>query len=150
VTTVTHTATNLLVQRRMGALADKWGNRKVSVIFTLLIPIIPIFWGLWVRQYWQAIVVEAFAGAFWGAYNLANFNNLLNQTPQNQRARFSAYYQIVVTLALAGGAALGSYLIPLIDFSGVAVSSAIGRFLAAILFLLIVRDVTKPETADAA
>lgn len=150
VTTVTHTATNLLVQRRMGALADKWGNRKVSVIFTLLIPIIPIFWGLWVRQYWQAIVVEAFAGAFWGAYNLANFNNLLNQTPQNQRARFSAYYQIVVTLALAGGAALGSYLIPLIDFSGVAVSSAIGRFLAAILFLLIVRDVTKPETADTA
>lgn len=150
VTNVTHTATNLLVQRRMGALADKWGNRKVSIIFTFLIPIIPIFWGLWVRQYWQAIVVEAFAGAFWGAYNLASFNNLLNHTPESQRARFSAYYQIVVTLALAGGAALGSYLIPKIDFSGVAVSSAIGRFLAAILFLLIVRDVTHPTQADAA
>ena len=145
VITVTNTTTNMLIQRRIGAWADQWGNRKVHIIFLFLIPIIPIFWGLWVQQYWQAIAIEAFAGICWGAFTLTSFNYLLMQTPEKQRARFSAYYQIVVTLALAGGAGLGSFLIAFIDFSGVAVISSIGRFIAGILFLLIVRDVIQRD-----
>lgn len=138
VTTVANTIANLIVQRRVGALADRWGNRNVSILFLLAIPILPLLWGIWVRQYWQAILIQVFGGLFWGAYNLASFNNLLLHTPENQRARFSAFYQIVVTLSLAGGAALGSLLIPIIDFSGVAIASAGGRWLAGVFFWLFV------------
>ena len=148
VITVGNTVANLMVQRRVGALADKWGDRKVSMIFMLLIPFVPAIWGIWVHTAWQAILTEIFSGLIWGAYNLTSFNIILSKTPEKQRARFSAIYQIVVTLSLAIGAALGSFLIPLIDFKGVTLASAAGRMLAAILFLFLVKDPPpEPETA---
>lgn len=138
IVTVSNALANLIIQRRVGVLSDKWGNRNVSVLFLLLIPIIPLVWGLWVRQLWHAILIEILGGIFWGAYNLSSFNTLLLKTPEDQRARFSAIHQIVVTLSLAVGAALGALLIPFIDFKGVAILSAGGRWLAAILFVIFV------------
>ncbi|MFN2303266.1 MAG: hypothetical protein ACK2TV_05980 [Anaerolineales bacterium] len=76
---------------------------------------------------------------------MVSFNNLLLQTPEKQRARFSAFYQIIVTLSLSGGAAEGSFLLPMINFSGVAMTSAIGRWIAVLLFVLIVKDVVVSE-----
>ncbi len=138
VTTVANTVANLLIQRQAGILADSWGNRKMSIVFLLAIPVLPLLWGLWVRQYWQAVLMHVLGGLFWGAYNLASFNNLLQQTPEKLRARFSAFFQIVVTLSLAVGAGLGSFLIPRINFPGVAIVSALGRWAGAIFFLLFV------------
>ena len=140
VISVATTIADLIVQRRTGVLSEKWGNRKVAIIFMLLIPLVPLIWGLWVHQYWQALLIEILSGILWGSYNLVSFNILLLQTPEKQRARFSAFYQIVVTLGLAGGAALGAYLIPIIDFKGVTLLSAGGRWLAGILFILMVRE----------
>jgi MFS family permease len=149
VISVVNTVANLIIQRRIGILSEKWGNRKVAIIFMLVIPFVPLIWGLWVREYWQAILIEIFSGLVWGAYNLVSFNLLLLQTPENLRARFSAFYQIVVTLGLAGGAALGAYLIPMIDFKGVALISTGGRWLAVLLFILFVHEneiKSQPET----
>lgn len=140
VATVANTAANMLVQRQVGSLADKWGNRIVTIIFLALIPLLPLMWGIWVRQYWHAIVIQTAGGLLWGGFNLVSFNNLLMQTPQGLRARFSAYYQIIVTLSLAGGAALGSLLIPRIEFIGVTLLSAGGRWIACLLFILIVKN----------
>ena len=145
---VGNTIANLVVQRRIGYWADQWGNRKLSIIFVLLIPVLPLLWGTWVREFWQAALLQIFAGFLWGAYNLVSFNNLLMQTPQNQRARFSALYQMVVTFALSGGAALGAFLIPVIDFSGLALASAIGRWVAALLFLFLVKDPSNPDEQE--
>lgn len=146
VATVANTITNLMVQRWSGRLTDKLGTRTVALIFMSLVPLLPLLWGLWVRQFWQAVLMELIGGIIWGAYNLASFNNILIQTPPGQRARYSAFYQIVVTLALSGGAALGAFLIPLIDFKGVAISSTIGRWIAVIIFIFFVHDQTITET----
>ncbi|MCB2209597.1 MFS transporter [bacterium] len=147
--TVVNAVSTLLVQRPVGRLSDKWGNRKVMIIFIFLIPLAPVVWGIWVGAYWQAILVEIFSGIFWGSFDLVNFNSLLHKTPQAQRARFSAFYQIVVTLSLAGGAALGSYLFPLIQFRGITLVSGGGRLLAGLLFLVLVHDIKAPEKKEA-
>lgn len=146
-TTVVNTVATMLIQRRTGAISDRWGNRTVALIALFLIPFIPLIWGLWIQTTWQVLLIESFSGMFWGAYNLVSFNILLSQTPPDRRARFSAIYQIVVTLSLAGGAALGSFLIPTIAFKGVAVISAIGRWVAAILFLILVRETAPSPSA---
>jgi MFS family permease len=140
VATVVNTAANMLVQRQVGLLSDKWGNRVVTIGFLALIPVLPLLWGVWVQHYWQVILIQILGGLLWGGFNLVSFNNLLMQTPTEQRARFSAYYQIVVTLSLAAGAALGSFLIPRIDFMGVTLASTVLRWVAALLFVLIVAD----------
>jgi MFS family permease len=145
-TTVVNTVATMLIQRRVGALSDRWGNRNLALISLFLIPFIPLIWGLWIKATWQVLLTETFSGMFWGAYNLVSFNILLAQTPPDRRARFSALYQIVVTLSLAGGAALGSFLIPMVAFKGVTVISAIGRWLAGLVFIFLVKD--SPEPAD--
>lgn len=148
VTAVANTIANLVIQRRIGDLADKWGSRKLAIVYVFLIPVMPLVWGLWVRQYWQVILMQSVAGFLWGGYNLVSFNNLLLQTPPEQRARFSAFFQIVVTLSLAGGAALGAFLYPRINFPGVTFMSAGGRWLAAILFLTLVREPSQSNAPD--
>ena len=145
VVTVTNTVAGLLVQRRIGRISDKWGNRTLAIITIFLIPLVPLVWGLWAKQTWQILLIECLSGVLWGAYNLVSFNILLTQTPSEKRARFSAVYQIVVTLSLAGGAALGSLLFSSIAFKGVAVLSAIGRWISGLLFLILVREVAPPS-----
>ncbi len=147
VVSVVNSIANLIVQRRIGFISEKFGNRRVAILFLLFIPLVPLVWGLWVQRYWQAILIEIISGLLWGGYNLVSFNILLAQTPEKQRARFSAFYQIVVTLGLAGGAALGAAIIPRIDFKGVTIASAVGRWLACVLFILLVRG-SQPQAQD--
>lgn len=127
--------TRLLTQRKVGELSDRWGPGQVQMIGMFLIPILPILW-IFASQLWHVLVINAFAGVFWGAFELASFNFLLVFMPENRRARYSAIFQIVVTLSLAAGAALGSTLIASAwGYAWVFILSSAGRFGAAFLFL---------------
>ena len=132
-TSVATSITSMIFQRKIGALADRWGPRRVQLLSMLLIPILPTCW-VFVNAAWQVILINLMSGVLWGAYSLASFNYLLALFPVEQRARYSALYQIVVTVALAGGAAIGSIAINSIGFIGIFIVSALGRLLAGIIF----------------
>jgi predicted MFS family arabinose efflux permease len=85
----------------------------------------------------------------WAGFNLASFNMLLSMAPPEQMARFSALYQMVVAISLAGGAAVGSLVLSYWSYAGVFILSAVGRLIGAILFSLLV-PVSQPENAAAA
>ena len=120
--------------RLFGNLADHWGPRRVQLVTGLLIPLVPWLWML-SRQPWHVIPINATAGFLWAGYNLAAFNFLLTLTPEPRRARYSALYQIVVTLSLAGGAVLGSVIVPHWGYYAVFFLSGLGRMVAALLFV---------------
>lgn len=133
--------TRLLTQRKVGELSDRWGPGQVQMIGMFLIPILPILW-IFASQLWHVLVINAFAGVFWGAFELASFNFLLVFMPENRRARYSAIFQIVVTISLAAGAALGSTLIASAwGYAWVFILSSAGRLGAAFLFLDLLRKV---------
>jgi MFS family permease len=87
--------------------------------------------------------LNSFSGAMWGAFNLASFNFLLSLTPDKQRARFSAIYQILVMLALAGGAAIGAWVVTQWGYQLIFGLSAIGRLTATILFIRFIPKVSE-------
>jgi predicted MFS family arabinose efflux permease len=134
ITSIVASVASLLIQRRTGRLSDRWGPRKVLMIAMFLIPIMPFAW-LFITQFWHVIVLNSFSGALWGAFNLVSFNFLLSLTPDAQRARFSAFYQILVMLAMAGGAAVGAWVVTTWGYPAIFLCSAIGRMAAAILFI---------------
>jgi len=138
ITAITSTVSSLLVQRRLGRLADRWGAHRLQLISGLLIPILPLAWAF-IRAPWHVILINIVSGALWGAYGLASFNLLLELTPQEGRARYSAMYQIFVTLALAAGAAVGGWMVTQWGYSAIFVISGIGRLVAALLFAYFVR-----------
>jgi MFS family permease len=133
ITSIVSTVASLLVQRRVGRLADRMGSRRVMLISMALIPILPAAW-VFISRLWQVVILNSFGGMVWGAFNLVSFNFLLSLTPVAQRARYSAIYQILITLALALGAATGSWVVTQWGYRAVFACSAIGRISAVILF----------------
>jgi predicted MFS family arabinose efflux permease len=123
----------LLVQRRLGTLADHWGARRMQLISGLLIPVVPVLW-VFAHAAWNVIIINLLSGALWGAFNLASFNYLLALIPEDKRARFSAIYQVVVMLSLSVGAAVGGVLVTNFGYPVIFWGSGIGRLVAALLF----------------
>jgi len=132
-------------QRLFGTLVDRCGTRRVQLVTGLLIPLMPWAWAL-IRSPWHVVPINLVAGFLWAGYELANFNFLLILTPEDRRPRYSAVYQIVVTVALAGGAALGGIVAQRWGYTPVFVLSGIGRLCAALLFARFVRQPASPST----
>jgi MFS family permease len=133
ITTIVTTIASLLIQRRVGRISDRFGPRRVQMLCMFLIPTLPAAW-IFISRLWQAIVLNTYGGILWGAFNLVSFNFLLSMIPPGQRARYSAIYQIFITLALAGGAAFGSWVVTRWGYQAVFLCSAAGRVVAAVLF----------------
>jgi MFS family permease len=119
--------------RLFGNLADRWGPRRVQLITGLIIPFVPWIWIL-SREPWHVVPINTFSGFLWAGYNLAAFNFLLTLTPASRRARFTALYQIVVTLALALGAAFGGVVATQWGYYAVFFLSGLGRMAGALFF----------------
>ena len=138
VLSVVSSIATLIFQRPLGRLADRWGAHRLQLISGLLIPILPICW-VFTRTIWNIVPINIGSGILWGAYGLASFNVLLEITPESQRALYTAIYQIVTMLALAGGAALGGWLVTKWGYVSIFIGSGIGRLIAALLFARFVR-----------
>ncbi|MBN1311460.1 MAG: MFS transporter [Anaerolineae bacterium] len=138
IVSVASSASGLIFQHKLGDLADRWGPRRLQMLSMLAIPILPLCW-LLVTAAWQVILINLVSGLLWGAFNLASFNFLLTLTPDAQRARYSALYQIIVTVALSTGAAVGSVIVTNIGYHAAFIITGIGRFVAALLFVRLVR-----------
>lgn len=144
ITSVASIITNMLVQRRMGILSDRWGPHRLQMISMFTIPVLPLLW-TFATQAWHIILINLLSGVLWGAFTLASFNYLLDLFPDRLRARYSALYQIVVTLSLALGAALGSLLITPLGYKVIFLISSVGRFTAALLFARFVQPANPAE-----
>jgi MFS family permease len=133
-TTIVTRISGIPSQRFFGPLADKWGARKLTLVSGFFVPILPILW-LFISSPWGVVPINILSGIFWGAYNLATFNLLLEVSPNEQRARYSAMYQIAVATAAAIGAAIGGLIANQWGIRVLFVISGIGRFSSALFFL---------------
>lgn len=134
-------------QRFWGALADRWGARRVQDITGFLIPLLPLAW-VFITAPWQAIFINVFGGILWAGYGLASFNFLLEMSPTEERARTSALYQIAVAISTSLGAAIGGLIANRWGIVPLFMLSFMGRLIAAVIFNRFVKQpTTKPEPA---
>jgi MFS family permease len=137
IASIVSTIASLLIQRWVGRISDRWGPRNLQLVSMVLIPILPLAW-IFITKLWHVVLLNTFGGVMWGAFSLVSFNFLLSLTPDAQRARYSAIYQVLITLSLAGGAALGAWVVTVWGYKTVFLWSAIGRMASGFLFLLFV------------
>ena len=127
------TVTALSSQARMGGLMDRWGARRLQLVASFSIWTVPLLL-IFATAPWHMIFINLVAGIMWAAYNLASFNLLLVITPQEHRARFAALYQLLVTISLAAGAAVGSVIISWGGFLAIFIVSAVMRLITSFLY----------------
>jgi len=142
-TSIASSIATMLAQRKVGDLNDRWGARRLTMISGLTIPIVPLMW-VFSSQAWHVIVINLIGGVLWAAYNLASFNYLLQITPADNRARYSAMFQVIVTAALALGPLFGTQMVANLGYNSIFIASGVGRLIAA---LLLVRLLTMKKPA---
>lgn len=144
ITAVATNVTKMLIQKKVGELSDKWGPGVVQMITMFLMPALPLSW-LFITKLWHVVLLNLFGGVLWGTFELVSFNFLLQLTPDDLRARYSAIFQVVVTVALAAGAAVGSGIILTWGYNFIFIISAIGRIIASFFFFKLIRNISHPK-----
>jgi len=86
---------------------------------------------------WQVTFINATGGLLWAGYNLANFNLLLELTPDEQRPRAVALFQTIVFASAVCGPMLGGYLADLVSYRLIFILSGIGRLVGITCFLFL-------------
>jgi MFS family permease len=144
--------TGIAGQLLMGKWIDRKGAVWLAIATGIPISILPMMWATYTAP-WQVGINNAFGGFLWAGYNLANFNLLLQLTPDEGRARAVALYQTGVFAAAVAGPLLGGWLADNVNFQTTFILSGIGRFIAIGLFVWLtawpLRRLTKQAAAEA-
>lgn len=135
---------NIIAQRVYGAaIIPRFGDFRVMRVLRFLTPLVPFAW-LFVREPIGAIIVSIIAGLTWSGHELANFNCLLEITPEDKRASYIATHTFAVSMAAAIGPALGGVLSDVIGYQPLFALSAVLRFLSAVLLVVMVKHLVAP------
>lgn len=148
-TTTVSTAFDMVGQRFFGPFVDRRGLRRTIALTSPLIALLPFAW-LFIGAPWQIFPINAVSGFAWAGYNLAVFNYLLATTPDDQRPLYSAIYNTANGLTTVAGPLAGGLLFDVWGFQAVLITSTAGRGLAAILFILLLREAGQHAARPAA
>lgn len=129
----------LIGQQFWGRVVDRRGSRWTLTLCTLIIPFLPFLW-IPMTKPWHVIFVTVPSGFLWAGHELANFNLLLALPGEPQRTtRAAANYATLVGLANIAGPILGGRIIEATNYHWDFILSGMGRLLAGILFMLLLR-----------
>ncbi|MCD6216473.1 MFS transporter [bacterium] len=150
---------------RWGNIADRYGNKAVMRITSVLLPILPILW-LFTRNYYCLISIMFLSGLAWGGWALSAGNFFFDSVTPQKRARCSAYLNFFNCIGIFLGALTGGFItthvpqtvhLGAISFTFFSVlqaaflTSGLLRFIAVTIFMPIVhevREVSKPDTRE--
>lgn len=145
--------TSMIGQMFFGRVLDRRGAVFLQLVTGFPIVLLPVMW-IFYTEAWQAGVNNLFGGFLWAGFNLANFNLLLQVTPNVGRARAVALYQTGVFASAFIGPLLGGFLADQVSFQSIFLLSGIGRLAGMLIFLAMtfipLRRLAAQKAAEAA
>jgi len=135
-------ATQVLVQRYWGRLADVFGQKNVMLASGIGVVVLPLLW--WgTRNAWFPFLIYAINGLAWGGYNLAAFNLLLEITPDDNRTVYVGGYNTLMGVAMAVGPLAGGFAAEIFGLRPLFLTSGLFRALGLYMFYRLVEDATQ-------
>lgn len=119
-----------------GKVLDRRGSVFLQLVTGFPISLLPVMWIFYTAP-WQVGINNLFGGFLWAGFNLANFNLLLQVTPDVGRARAVALYQTGVFASAFVGPLLGGYLADTVGFQSIFLLSGVGRLTGVLIFLVL-------------
>jgi len=108
--TLSSTVATLIIYPLWGRFTDDYGNIQLLRIVSILIPLIPILWLFSSNPYYLIFVPQLIGGVAWAGFFLSSSNFIYDSIPQERRALFVAYYNILNGVGIFLGAGLGGLL----------------------------------------
>jgi MFS family permease len=131
---------NIIMQRVYGAVViPRFGDYRVMRTLRFATALVPLAW-LFVQDPLAGALVGVFVGIIWSGHDLANFNGLLEITPEEGKASAIALHTVTTSLSAAIGPVIAGSLTEVIGYHPLFIASGVLRFAAALLLVLLVRD----------
>lgn len=134
-----------------GKFADKYGNYRVLVITSLLIPLIPVLWILNPKPLYLIFVPSLVSGISWAGFHLASGNFIYDNVSQEKRGLVVSYFNLLRGIGTFLGAGLAALLIKYLstDFIEplffIFILSAFARLIVTLLWLPKIKEIKKKE-----
>lgn len=145
---------SLLIMPLWGKISDKYGNREMLKIGSIIIPFIPFLWLFSNSPIYLVLVPQLLSGIGWAAFNLAAGNFIYDIVTPQRRGICVAYYNILNGIGIFMGAMLGGLLATYLTIGFMnkllfifAISGVLRLVLVMIMIPMIkeVRSVKKPK-----
>lgn len=107
---VTSSLASLISMPIWGKFSDKYGNRELLRIGSILIPLFPILWLFSKSPYYLAFVPQLIGGLGWAAFNLGASNFIYDSVSIQRRGLCVAYFNVLIGIGVFLGASLGGLL----------------------------------------
>lgn len=141
--------TDVIGRQVFGRVIDRRGARWAFSLCALLIPVLPLLWIPLTRP-WQAILVMIPNGFLWAGFDASNFNLQLELSEAKHRTQAVAAHSSLNSIAAIVGPLLGAQLIEELGYDWDFVVSGLGRWVAAILFIVLLRPFARLRGATQA
>jgi MFS family permease len=137
-----------------GRLVDRVGTVMPMKVFAIGISTLSLWW-VFSDNFWWLATVQVLAGVTWAGYQLSAFNYSIEVIPPARRIASLAYANVLNSIAISAGAALGGIIAPYLptvakyQLQTVFLVSAILRIAPAILFQFLKQDRKRPGRLSA-
>ena len=117
-----------------GDLADRYGNKKILVLSSIFIAVLPLLW-IASSAFWWICLIQALSGLAWSGFDISALNFAYDVLPAEKVTRHTSYLIFYRGLAIFIGGLIGGLLIHHFSFLG---SKYFGNFfLSGVLRILI-------------
>ena len=136
--TTASAVTGLLAQLVCGELQHRRGALWLTRVALVVLPTLPIMW-FFLDAPWMVLAPNLLGGFMWAAFNLANFQLLLEVTPEQNREEYVAVFHMTVFAALFFAPFAGSALIAAFGYRSTFLISGLSRLVSTALFVFVVK-----------
>ncbi len=117
-----------------GELSDRYGNKRILVLASVFISILPFLW-MSSRAFWWICLVQAAGGLAWAGFDISALNFAYDVLPSEKVTRHTSYLIFYRGLAVFAGGLIGGLLIRQFSLFG---STYLGNFFLSGLFRVMV------------
>jgi MFS family permease len=127
-----------------GELADRYGNKKILVLSSLAITIVPLLW-IVSPSFWWICLIQALGGLAWSGFDISALNFAYDVLPSEKVTRHTSYLIFYRGLAIFAGGLIGGVLIHRFSlfgsrYHGNFFLSGVLRILIAVPFLFFLKE----------
>jgi MFS family permease len=127
-----------------GELGDRYGNRRILTLATLLIGLAPLGW-LVSRTFLWICLVQALGGLAWAGFDIASLNFAYDVLPEEKVSTHTSYLIFLRGLAIFAGGLLGGVIVQRFrlfgsPYYGIFGLSGVVRLAVALPLLLLLKE----------
>lgn len=145
---------SLIVIGLWGKLSDKYGNYRVLVLTSLIIPFVPILWIFSESVLYLIFVPVLLSGISWAGFNLAAGNFIYDNVSQEKRGLVVSYYNLIVGIGVFIGAGIGAILVKYLKTESISplhlifIISSVTSLIIVLAFITKIKEKRKVEKFD--